>query len=50
MELEVLLAASEGKILEFKRDLSSPEGALRAVVRTRQMNRPEGWKPVMSTS
>ncbi len=32
MDINALLASPEGKILEFKRDLSSPEGFLRTVV------------------
>ena len=32
MELLEILKCSEGKTLEFKRDLSSPEGVLRTVV------------------
>lgn len=32
MNLEDLLKRSEGKTLEFKRDLSSPEGVLRTAV------------------
>ena len=32
MDLIALLSRSEGKTLEFKLDLSSPEGALQAIV------------------
>jgi ATP-dependent DNA helicase RecG len=32
VDLITLLSRSEGKTLEFKRDLSSPEGALKAIV------------------
>ena len=32
MNLNELLKQPEGKTLEFKRDLSSPEGALRTIV------------------
>ena len=32
MDLVTLLTRHEGKTLEFKRDLSSPEGILKAVV------------------
>jgi predicted HTH transcriptional regulator len=32
MDLNVLLASPEGKTLEFKRDISSPEGIIRSVV------------------
>lgn len=32
MDINALLASPEGKILEFKRDLSSPEGLVRTVV------------------
>lgn len=32
MDLEILLKGAEGKILEFKRDLSSPRGVLRTMV------------------
>ena len=32
MDLVTLLSRPEGKTLEFKRDLSSPEGALKAIV------------------
>ncbi len=32
MDLVGLLRRSEGKTLEFKRDLSSPDGALRTIV------------------
>lgn len=31
MDIELLLRSAEGKTLEFKRDLSSPDGVLRAV-------------------
>ena len=32
MDLVALLSRTEGKTLEFKRDLSSPEGVLKAMV------------------
>ena len=32
MDLITLLSRPEGKTLEFKRDLSSPDGALKAIV------------------
>src|SRR5271167_4712265 len=32
VDLITLLSRTEGKTLEFKRDLSSPEGALKAIV------------------
>jgi ATP-dependent DNA helicase RecG len=32
MDLVTILSRTEGKTLEFKRDLSSPEGALKALV------------------
>ena len=32
MDIDALLASPEGKTLEFKRDLSSPEKAVRSVV------------------
>ena len=34
VDLITLLSRTEGKTLEFKRDLSSPEGALKAILRS----------------